>query len=258
MTPDEWFAAVDPDPLLGVVYPQPPLLEYYEIPVMRVGGPAQAPRPRLVGVPRRVRLFATACARMVWHLLPTDPRSAVLISERYADGRASDADLAAATVRLNFGPVTAAQHAMNAAGNAAHDGFPGNPANPQAAARSAAYALATQTAGRAPASRAAAPLWHALWTETYAAARETQTYLLRDIFPPPGYSPRLDPGWLTGTVVAIARQIDATGDFSAVPILADALEEAGCNAEPVLQCCRAPGTVHARGNWVVDLALDRL
>jgi hypothetical protein len=48
-----------------------------------------------------------------------------------------------------------------------------------------------------------------------------------------------------------------TGDFSAVPILADALQEAGCEDEIILDRCRAPSQVHCRGNWVVDLVLGR-
>ncbi len=41
-----------------------------------------------------------------------------------------------------------------------------------------------------------------------------------------------------------------------MPILADALEEAGCDNAEVLTHCREPG-VHVRGCWVVDLVLDK-
>jgi hypothetical protein len=51
--------------------------------------------------------------------------------------------------------------------------------------------------------------------------------------------------------------MDDTGDFSAVPILADALQDAACDDEVILDRCRAPSGVHCRGNWVVDFVLGR-
>jgi hypothetical protein len=44
-------------------------------------------------------------------------------------------------------------------------------------------------------------------------------------------------------------------DFRAMPILADALEEAGCDNQDILSHCREPGE-HVRGCWVVDLVLE--
>jgi hypothetical protein len=117
--------------------------------------------------------------------------------------------------------------------------------------------LAGRAAGPAGAHRPTPQKWHDNWTTAHDAALRTQADIVRDIFPPPGYTPHLERGWLTSTVIAMARQMDEFGDFSAVPILADALQDAGCDAETVLQCCRAPGNVHVRGNWVVDLVLGR-
>lgn len=128
--------------------------------------------------------------------------------------------------------------------------------NPSEAARSAAKALASRAAGPAP-LRGRAVEWHAAYNTAFALARAEQAELVRDIFPPPGYAPRLRAEWRTSTVEALARQMDATGDFSAVPILADALQDAGCDDETVLGRCRAPSGVHCRGNWVVDLVLGR-
>src|SRR5690242_19542126 len=43
---------------------------------------------------RKLRLFACACARQVWHLLPEEPsRSVIQVSERFADGRANVSEL---------------------------------------------------------------------------------------------------------------------------------------------------------------------
>jgi hypothetical protein len=54
----------------------------------------------------------------------------------------------------------------------------------------------------------------------------------------------------------LARAIDAEGRFSDLPILADALEEAGCSNADILHHCRQPGE-HFRGCWVVDLVLGK-
>jgi hypothetical protein len=256
MTSEEWFAATDPAPLLAFVNPQPVL----------VGGAWQAPPLRPLIVYRRLRLFAVACARMMWDFLTTDARSAVSISERFADGNASETDLRAASVRLVVGPISFIQHARNAAGSASAGNYdnPRQPLEPiqlllqpYHAARSAAYALATHATGPVPRRRPVSQKWHDAWNAAFATARATQAGYVRDIFPPPGFTPRLETDWLTSTVVAMARQMDESGDFSAAPILADALQDAGCDTDPVLQCCRAPGNVHVRGNWVVDLVLGR-
>jgi hypothetical protein len=73
--------------------------------------------------------------------------------------------------------------------------------------------------------------------------------------PPPGLT-ALPPAWRTDTAVALARQMDESRDFSAMPILADALQDAGCDNDDILDHCRGPGP-HVRGCWVVDLVLGK-
>ena len=63
-----------------------------------------------------------------------------------------------------------------------------------------------------------------------------------------------DHAWLTPTVQSIASAIYQDRAFDRLPILADALEEAGCTNAEVLLHCRQPGE-HVRGCWVVDLVL---
>ena len=65
-----------------------------------------------------------------------------------------------------------------------------------------------------------------------------------------------DPSWLTSTVVKLAEGMYASRDFAAMPILADALMDAGCDNADVLDHCRADGP-HVRGCWVVDLVLGK-
>jgi hypothetical protein len=56
--------------------------------------------------------------------------------------------------------------------------------------------------------------------------------------------------------VALATQIYEGWDFSAMPILADALQDAGCDDANILDHCRGPGP-HVRGCWVIDLVLGK-
>lgn len=79
---------------------------------------------------------------------------------------------------------------------------------------------------------------------------------LRDIFGNPFRAVSLLPGWRTDTTIAVARQMYEERDFCAMPILADALEDVGCDTEAILAHCREPN-VHVRGCWVVDWLLER-
>jgi hypothetical protein len=69
----------------------------------------------------------------------------------------------------------------------------------------------------------------------------------------------LDPAWLTwgeGAVVRVAQAIFQRRAFDQLPILADALEEAGCQDAEILAHCRQPGP-HTGSCWVLDLLLRR-
>jgi hypothetical protein len=68
--------------------------------------------------------------------------------------------------------------------------------------------------------------------------------------------PRILPAWKTATVVSFAERIAEASDFGLLPILGDALEEAGCDAPEVLRHTRAGGE-HAGPCWVVELVLAR-
>lgn len=77
--------------------------------------------------------------------------------------------------------------------------------------------------------------------------------LLRCLIPNPRTG-TIDPQWRTRTAVLLARQMHESRDFSAMPILADALQDAGCDNADILDHCRGPGP-HVRGCWVVNLVL---
>jgi hypothetical protein len=81
--------------------------------------------------------------------------------------------------------------------------------------------------------------------------------LLRDIIGNPFRAVTFSPDWRTSTAVQLARQMYDSRDFAPMPILADALQDAGCEQADVLAHCRDPGAVHVRGCWVVDLVLGK-
>jgi hypothetical protein len=62
--------------------------------------------------------------------------------------------------------------------------------------------------------------------------------------------------WNDGCVRRLAQTIYDEGRFDDLPVLADALEEAGCASPAILQHCRSGGE-HVRGCWVVDRLLNR-
>jgi hypothetical protein len=80
--------------------------------------------------------------------------------------------------------------------------------------------------------------------------------LLRDIVGNPFRPLTAKAAWLSDTVVAVARGAYEVRDFERLPIVADALEEAGCT-EPVLLGHLRTGGPHVRGCWAVDLLLSK-
>ena len=92
--------------------------------------------------------------------------------------------------------------------------------------------------------------------DSTSCERTAQTELFRDIFGNPFRPVAADPAWLTPTVQSIAAAIYEDRAFDRLPILADALEEAGCTNADVLLHCRQPAE-HVRGCWVVDLMLGK-
>jgi hypothetical protein len=91
------------------------------------------------------------------------------------------------------------------------------------------------------------------------AERREQAALLREIignpFRPPSALSAAVRAWNDGTVVAIARPIYDDRAYDRLPILADALEDAGLSDDTVLSHLRSPGP-HVRGCWALDLVLD--
>jgi hypothetical protein len=66
----------------------------------------------------------------------------------------------------------------------------------------------------------------------------------------------INPSWRTPAVLALANAIYEEQRWKDIPVLGDALEEAGCTDADILGHCRRPGE-HARGCWLVDLLLTK-
>lgn len=227
---------------------------------------------RVPGGKRRLRLFSCACCRHIWPAL-TDARSrrAVEVTERAADGQArktelqealEDAQAAMREAQARFrqggkrlGIATAEGRAVHAAGQAAcaaewtARGY-GGVRGVSLVLHQAQSVLAFQGPGTTPLEMQA--------TRNLLSARQAD--LVRDIFGNPfAESPTIAPAWRTwngGAAVKMARGIYDNRDFAALPVLADLLEEVGCDDPKLLAHGREPGE-HARGCWLLDAILER-
>ena len=95
------------------------------------------------------------------------------------------------------------------------------------------------------------------WEEPSAEeAEQHQVVLLRDLLGNPYQPVAVDPAWMTPTVRALAQAIHKERAFDRLPILADALEDAGCTDAEILSHLRGPGP-HVRGCWALDLILGK-
>ena len=89
-----------------------------------------------------------------------------------------------------------------------------------------------------------------------AVGDETRRRLLTDIYGNWFRRTRINSRWRTADVLGLARGIYDERAFDRLPLLADALMDAGCDSEDVLSHCRGEGP-HVRGCWVVDLVLGK-
>jgi hypothetical protein len=189
---------------------------------------------------RKFRLFACACCRRIWHLLDGWTQNLVDVSERHIEGLTCDLAMTFAValhadVIQRVKPYTPAHIAAGIASTI-----------PVGAAWPLAWNVVSEV------RRA---IRHSLRGNTCQEAAD-QAGLVREIFGNPFRSPFYDSSWKTCGVVTLARVISANPGFDRMPILANALEEAGCTDTDMLEHCRGPGP-HARGCWAVDRILAR-
>jgi hypothetical protein len=94
---------------------------------------------------------------------------------------------------------------------------------------------------------------------TFQAAEKAQATIVRDIFPNPFRPVTLSPDllkWNNSLLARLAQPIYDCWAFERLPILADALEEAGCTDPEILGHCRQSGE-HVRGCWLIDILLGK-
>jgi hypothetical protein len=226
MTEAEWLACKDPAPMLEFL--------------------------RGKASDRKLRLFAVACCRRVWRWMSDQrTRTGVQTAEKFADGSVGSAERDGASEGTaqawrNFGPWHVYQSTR-----AAHYSLDTRPDILAMAAQEVVNAKWNYTKdtysceGDSPRAQ-----------RTISREKAYQAKLIRDIFGNSFCPIAVDLAWLTSTVRSLAEGIYADRAFDRLPILADALQDAGCENADILDHCRSDGP-HARGCWVVDLVLGK-
>jgi hypothetical protein len=228
MTEAEWSACAEPVPVL----------EYLR---------GRAPD-------RKLRLFACACYSRLSGLGSNSVAdSAIEVVERFAESRteADELDRIAKAVSAAWGEFDTRANLIGLAAlaMARHATHPDAWRAARRILGSARFTIATTAFQAADNSTAA-------YDQAERDEKAAQTTLLRDIFGNPFRPVAFSPSWRTDTAVSLARTMYVSRDFSAMPILADALQDAGCDSDDILDHCRGPGP-HVRGCWVVDLVLGK-
>jgi hypothetical protein len=206
---------------------------------------------------RKTRLFLCACCRTFWTLLVDDrSRKAVEVAEAYADG-------------------LVAKKALDAAWRGAWDAYRGLIRGRAGESESVWVAgdeqrLFAHTASDLSFSRFTndPSLFHEKFfgadDENYEppprefgnALCVAEVNIVHDLVGNPFHTISVDPSWLTSTAVTLAQAVYDERATDRLPILADALEEAGCTNADILGHCRS-SSLHVHGCWVMDLLLSK-
>jgi hypothetical protein len=228
---------------------------------------------QMMGKRRKLRLFTLACFDIVRPHV-TDPRSlaAVAFFEHHIEksgvfgrtGRpavAETAEVAATEIRNRFNiyggvAITTKQwddtiaHAA-AAQLVAHK-------DSEAANMCGQFAAQIRLSEWAFANGYWPPDWTAPEVNAAWTARQKEIInLLKDVVGDPFRPVTFNPSWRTSDVMLLAQGIYDDRAFDRMPILADALQDAGCENEDILSHARDATATHVRGCWVVDLVLGK-
>jgi hypothetical protein len=219
---------------------------------------------RVIG-PRRTRLLSVAFCERVAHLLPHDSFHGWLaLARRYADRQARQAELAVAHAAIERAYDRGCQRWKTLRDRATTSAL--------RALRWATHPTQRYYAHYAAndAAEAAGFLANADTTDPDAylerrllehpAECAAQLRIVRDILGRRGEVPTSGlagwRAWKGGQVTRLARVIYEDGSFEEMPVLGDALEDAGCTEAVYLDHCRVPA-FHVRGCWLLDLLLER-
>lgn len=226
MTEEEWFAYVEPRAMKWFLH----------------GAWGEQPR----WSERQKRLFVCACCRRIWSELADErSRQAVIMAEQYVESAVS-------------------KEALEGAGDAAsvvsdgywHEGF-----HEQGIPRPYSVAAYNTTVssdwwGGAPAFDAPDAIILEV-TPDRAVEAAAQCEILREIVGNPFRPVAFNPDWRTSDVMLLANGIYAERAFDRMPILADTLQDAGCDSDDILNHLRDAHATHVRGCWALDLVLGK-
>lgn len=196
---------------------------------------------------RKLRLWACGCCRLAWRWLGRHAHEAVEAAERYSDLQAATDELAACRAEVEA-------RTYLEGGEPVYDPTfyaCGEPIVDEAAG--ASFYTATTVASELTEEGAD---FDDRFAGVVARERAAHARLLRDIIGNPFRPVAFPLAWRTDTVLALARQMYESREFAAMPILADAIEDAGCADEDVLSHCRSEAP-HVRGCWVIDVLTGR-
>jgi hypothetical protein len=242
MTEDEWLACNDPHLMLQFLR-----------------GKASS---------RKMRLFTVACCKRIWPLLPdARSRKAVEVAAEFADGLLSindlheasrNAALVATDPACAFAPPDSPLHAIEHA-RIAVSMTSADPINNMFTLAGHVARYCSNCAAYLRLEKGRADELGRCETNKRLEVK-VHLWLLRDLFGPLPFRPVTLPisviTWNDRIVPKIATGIYAERAFGRLPILHDALLDAGCDDEELLSHCRYPEG-HVRGCWALDLLLGK-
>jgi len=262
MTETEWLNSIDP--IAMIEYLRETLAS--EDTAARQDYREQFDEASRTGHERKFRLFACACCRRIWDRIPEDcNRDAVVAVEDYLAGRLSGSELWTALVASS-----AVEGKSDGSGKRSEQGYwavkyLGRGFYKMSAAESSLIVASKvlfltdeqygweSGVGHASFGRFRWPLPIPAKVD---AERATQAALLRCVFGNPIHPIDFNAAWRSPNVIDIARRVYDDRAFDHMPILADALQDAGCEIDEILNHCRGSGP-HIKGCWVVDACLEK-
>jgi hypothetical protein len=211
---------------------------------------------------RKLRLYACACCRQIWNIIPDDcSRRAVEVAEQFADGLVDRATFQVAALVASKEANRLWQITYDECG--VQEGHPSYVR--WRAARVVELACEKEIVG----SSVSGPIIAKdISPRGFTREKRIQAGLVRDLYGNPFQSPAALGGWLGkrdggGVIVGLAQAAyeqrpSQSGelDCQRMGVLADALEEAGCTDEAILSHLRSAGP-HVRGCWALDLILGK-
>jgi hypothetical protein len=223
---------------------------------------------------RQLRLFICGCCHRLWPLLDEQSQDAVNLAERYADEKATIEDLRNISAQVLTLPGVRWWRGWRSKVFTYQMQDPYDWAQGMACAAitdpDRLWSQALRVAGldgvlslcveEKEGELRVGPLDAQDLYHSWIPASPSPSVILRDIVGNPFWiKPSASTVWLTWNneiVVKLAKSIDSESHFQHMTILGDALEEAGCDNQEILQHCRQQQS-HVRGCWVIDWCLGK-